>query len=362
MNTKKHTKNKMWKQELDLPTNSANSCYVNSVLIALLLPTSSTGTFVRDNLLFGVLQVQPDPSKRVFDATDSRADLRDRRRVQRILVKLARSFHNGRLLLQESKHEEQQLSVPRCNLQKRSCNAEVDLLRGLLSTSRNGMNFADGQQHDAAEFLSTLLSVFAPSLPSGVALHTVHGSNDLLAPKYAVQDLIQTSARKDEYAGLVWRVSTWEAMQETASMLYIREDDVLADGFAAKDGVHYLRRISEAQFSPHDMCILHIDRAAHVFGDANQLPNRTPLRVNTEINGGKHMLVAAVLHDGIRISSGHYTTLVFKGDGQVLHFDDLLHDDPLILVTIPPKQVLEVLAERATLLFYASSADGQKAM
>lgn len=345
----------MWRQQIDLPTNAANSCYVNSVLVALLLPTSSTNTFVRDHLLFGVLQVQPDPSKRVFDAINARADLRDRRRVQRILVKLSRCFHNGKLLLQDNNHEEQESrQAPRYDLRRHSCNSDVDLLRGLLSTARNGTNFADGNQHDAAVFLSALLGVFAPSMPSGVALHTVHGTNDLLSPQYAAQDLIQTSVHQDIQAGLIWRVDVWEAKQETSSLLSTREDDVLEDGFAADNGVHYLRRTSETQFFPHNMCILHIDRAAYALGDDTQPPNRSPIQVNYSINGGKHVLVAAVLHDGNQINQGHYTTLVFNGDGRVLHFDDMLHVDPLSLVTLPQKQILDVLAERATLLFYAA--------
>lgn len=295
------------KEKPNLPSNQRNSCYIDSVLVALFL---TNNVLVTSMFLCNILPLAEKKSMFIHGET-AKDDLKMRRAIQKTLIGIVKRIRQG------------------------SGDADgISTLRNLLGQCRFNSNFNLGTQEDASDFLSVLCQVFNIHDNQNEQQMTVIGTHDLLStpPKFSTltTDLVNST-------GLIHHVFSWKPgciVQDTLVHML----DSVVEPFSKSN---YVRAITTTLFKPNLFFIVHIDRTA-----TGKL-NRSPLFIETslETNGHKFKLISIVLHSGT-IGGGHYICLVLQ-DRNLFVFDDLSQTLELSKLTS------QEIAEQCVLVFYS---------
>lgn len=290
-----------------LPTNSRNSCYIDSVLVALF---AMNNVLVTSMFLANVLPLSDKPSQFIYGKT-GKEDLKMRRQIQKTLIGIVKQFR-----------------------QSYDDAGGIKNLRTLLGQCRFDSNFNAGAQEDASDFLAVLCQVFNIHDHQNEQTMQVFGSHDLVntPPKTTTLTTNLTNSM-----GIVHHVFEWESgclIKDTISHTL----DSIVEPFSEQK---FVRAITLTKFKPNFFFAVHIDRTA-----TGKL-NRSPIFIETSIhtNGRNFKLISIVLHIGC-IGSGHYVCLIFR-DRKLLLYDDLRQT--LILSTF----TAQYIAQHCVLIFYS---------
>jgi len=291
----------------NLPSNSRNSCYIDSVLVALFLENN---VLVTSMFLSNVLPLSNKPSQFVYGRT-SKEDFKMRRQIQQTLIKFVKQIRQGR------------------------GDADgVTNLRGLLGQCRFGSNFDAGAQEDASDFLAVLCQIFNVHDNQNEQKMQVMGSIDLIhtPPKTVMLTTDVTNSM-----GLVHHVFEWTPGCLINDTICHKLDSVVEEFSEHK----FVRAITVTEFKPTLFFVVHIDRTA-----SGKL-NRSPIFVETSLNtnGRKFKLMSIVLHMG-NIGAGHYICLILR-ERKLFMFDDMRQT--LTLSTFTAEQI----ARHCVLVFYS---------
>ena len=306
-------------QKGDLPQNHENSCYLDSVLVALLLPDT---LFVNYKVLWRVLAKMN--SGYVF-SNDSSADVKYRKGIQKIVKNLTKTMRgsNGRKNSSELVHE----------------------LRTCLGQGNFFSTFSNSDAQDASDVLSALLDVFGLTNNVNSKQVMVHGTNDITSE--SPKDLYITSDRTEEF-GLIIHLPTWKPNSTIEDNLSQNTDTLLDTPYQSPKG-EFFRAITHVKYMINLFCVVHVDRTTL------NTKNQQPFNVSAAFkhNGRRFKLMAAVLHQGAHMKGGHYTTLC-NLDGEYHYYDDMKGG-----ILIPLGNDFEVVKTKTkmdftcTLLFYS---------
>jgi hypothetical protein len=324
----------------NLPTNIDQSCFVTSVLVALMLEEDE---YVNSHMLMAILHQEREPSKRLFDPNDAMKDRRHRTRMQNVLIKFTNAIRGNGDALPVGDDEQKVGRRTRRSSNRRLSNITIKCLRAMMATAFTS-DYSDGNQHDAMEFLQSLLSVFSlDHRGGGLTKHRVFCTNDLLSQNPS--ESVEVSNWSDNDSGIVCR----QDVQNQASLdnpLQFSSDDILHDGFYhAESDQTFFRKNTMAEYLPQTSTfIIHIDRSI-----ANLT---TPQNAPVARHIGPYDLRSAVIHDARGNNRGHYTSIIFAKNGDTYHFDDN-RDNQMHDVSTTLEDVIDrIMAERATILIY----------
>ena len=166
--------------EPKLPMNHRNSCYIDSVLVALFVENN---VMVTSMFLTSILPIADKPSQFIYGST-GKEDLKMRQRIQKTLIGIVKQLRQG----QENEDG-------------------ITNLRSLLGQCRFGSNFDSGDQEDASDFLAVLCQVFNVHDHQNQQTMQVFGSHDLVntPPKTATLTTDLTNSM-----GIVHHVFDWK--------------------------------------------------------------------------------------------------------------------------------------------------------
>lgn len=284
------------------PVNLSNSCFVDSVLVALFYDAD---VFVTTYILEATLKKVTKSTQLIF-GDDATTDLKQRRQIQKHLQKFCDTMRMSH--------------VRKCrrSVVPTTLTEMVTTLRQLVSSGKlSGSNFANGQQHDAAEFLAAIASVFHLQTNVNKRLIQISGTNDLLTAVPTTQ--VVTSTREEE-AGITHHVFDWSPETTTSSCLEnVSDSGILDRAYCGVDGAEYNRYLTVSKFIPSIFFIVHIDRTLRT---APQV-DKTSFIVEERLmaNGRYYNLMSIVLHNGQSVSHGHYTALICLKQ-KWHHYDD----------------------------------------
>ena len=278
------TKQQQKKLICNVPSLKNNSCYIDTVIVAMLLvPNVFTSSFILGKKL--QLRTHTDAT---MILTNTRDDLHNRKEIQRELVKIARSMR-----------------VPVDNKNKRSMN--MDVLRILMSRCSTTFDFDNNEQGDACEFLLAISSMFD--------LDNVNERRvDIFATNNVLDDnkntLTLTSTRTEK-CGFVVRIVDWDDNEHHSMKKFLFASD---DSGALDDPLivrttngknEYYRVLTETMVVPRHCVVFHVDRTL-----ASETVNRKKLLfIDDKIENLK--LCFIILHsDAGIIGRGHFTCLV----------------------------------------------------
>ncbi len=275
-----------------LPYNHNNSCFIDSVLVALFFEKNLVLEYT---LLHSVLRHATTSSKFIF-GDDVASDSKQRELIRKILKEFL------------------------TNLRKPKNNSSdiVAMLRSNISKCRFSTHFNDNEQHDASEFLSQLFEIL--QLDSGInrCQVQVYATNDLLEP--SPERLILTTSR-EEKIGCMFHVRDWKECDKNSLLLKTSEDSgIMSSPLKLIDGREFHRTITTLELRPSLLFILHIDRS--LTNNDNNNPNRHPVCIDqfVFVNGREFEIHSIILHQGT-MNAGHYTCMV-KDDNAWSLYDD----------------------------------------
>jgi uncharacterized UBP type Zn finger protein len=280
------------------PRNQNNSCYLDSVLVALLynpaagvVATVLGGPWTSDHT-------------RTLAADDTVLRLQD------TICALARCLAGG-------------AAGP-------DPTAAVQTVRALLGQCRFATNFASRVQQDASEALYALVELRH--------LHTGAGTREVTIAFDGVE-----TTRRTEAASTVLSVHTWDAACSAAELLDQRSETTLETPYAV-DGRLTRRLATRSVYTPAEYFVVHFDRTT-------SWRKRAPTDDIVLPDGRAFRLHAAVLHQGASMSAGHYRAVVRHVGGGWLLYDDLAHEHPVL----PGLDQVPRLRETVVLALYARS-------
>lgn len=294
------------KDDSNLPSNQNNSCFANSVLVALFFEQNIATTSL---FLASIIQAVNRPTQIIFGQS-KKDDLKYRQKIQKQIIKFVQNLRNGD--------------------KKANCSE----LLTMLSKGKFLSNFADGKQHDAAEFFNALCECFGTHDNLNAMDMKVYGTNDLL--NTPPQSSVLTTDVKNT-TGITHYISSWQANSSIQENMKSKTDEILKEPFSSHN---FFRVITETNFIASHIFCVHVDRT--VTGELNQ----TALLLNNEIslNNRTFELFSAILHNGT-IDGGHYTSLI-KRNGLLYIYDDMKQSMVKNTVNI------ETVAQKAVLIFY----------
>jgi len=291
-----------------LPTNHRNSCYIDSVLVALFVENNARVTSM---FLTSILPITANPSQFIYGRT-VKEDLEMRQRIQKTLIGIVTQMRHGQ------QNED-----------------GITNLRRLLGQCRFDSNFDLGDQEDASDFLAVLCQVFNVHDHQNQQTMQVFGSHDLVntPPKTATLTTESTNSM-----GIVHHVFDWKPgchVKDTLSNTL----DSRVEPFSEQK---FVRATTVTRFMPDSFFAVHVDRTA-----GGKL-NRSPLFTETSIisNGRTFKLMSIVMHMGGSIRSGHYVCLFFK-EHKLFLYDDM--NQSLTESTFTAEQI----AQQCVIIFYS---------
>ena len=263
-----HYKNKEKKKEgMFLPRNENNSCFIDSLMVALFfIPSKTVDEFIVKSRIPSSLSV-----------------------TQKLLHHIRQQVGGT-----------QRYPINRINL----------LIARLRSTLSNEYySFATDEQHDAAECMAALLQACKIDVGMGYRVVNTYMSHDIAAT--VPRKVAHISKHKDDI-GVMLRLPVSELRD---NMLNYINDDVLETQYKG-----FSRKFTHIETYPGRMIVLHLDRYVN-----STKKNSMAIFRNKQTSfklDGTHMytLLSLVLHTG-NAHGGHYTTVVCKDDWYC--YDDL---------------------------------------
>lgn len=261
------------------PINKHNSCFLDSVLVALLFPDS---VFVNLQILQATI---PSVQKAFVFGSNADSDYKYRQETQKSIQQIT-----------------QMLRQPQTSDSNNDITVLVQHLRHLLHQGNFASLFNNGQQQDASEFMYAVFDIFHLNNNINSRKTTISGANDLLGTP-AVDAVI--TVERIESAGVVLHVPQWSKDTKINQLINTRSDVLLETPYTAKDKQQYTRLITEVTYLPSLFFVIHIDRTL------TPMKNLTPIQVTESVstNGRLFHLMSVVLHDGT-MRGGHYTSLI----------------------------------------------------
>ena len=289
------------------PTNMNNSCYIDSVLVALLMrPDPFTEYYVLNQKMEGAKTA----TKYIFG--DVRSKDASMRRIIQKTEKAITCGIRGEVIMSP-----------------KQITGKVNSLRKLLGACNFHTDIGSHDQQDASDFLNMLLEVFSMNDHIGAKHIIVRASNDLLSDDVAPSDTVVTTSRVEDIGTVIY-IDSWTSEDSSATILRTHTDEILDDGYVFEDE-WYIRKITDIVYVPKNFFIIHIDRT--LTGNKNTKPFELTEFVRISET---HVLAltAVVLHNGSSLDSGHYITL-FKSAGDVWYlYDDMIKHGPTKLRAI----------------------------
>lgn len=320
-----------WMNPMRWPRNDKNSCYLDSTLMALLLPNN---TLLAMHTVHRPLHERHSQSSLVFGNSGPRGDLIVRRRVQALVRKLRTRLHRDKVRTDATKL--------------------VGDIRRIVSGGKFTSRVSTGNPEDAAEVAGQLFDILELQHDVNQLEECIVGSNELLVSSDQVIQKGMVTTRRTTGASVLWTVSSCRGKKTTAELLNVTEDAVLDTPYRAKDpaGVehHFSRRVSVLRYIPSTVFVLHLDR-----GRIKRCG--IPIDDSVSVNGRVFNLVSIVCLEG-----GHYTAFIRmgsvhpSGEVEVAAKQWAFYNDtsptPLVPITHPSQ--MHRVSTTAVLLVYAS--------
>ena len=297
------------------PSNRRNSCYIDSVVVALLFnPTA----FVRAHLIDGNWRAAEGSRCHIAGATQV-VDKAVRMRIRDTIRSLARG------LSQEQGDTD--------------ATAEIETLRMLLGKCKFTSDFASSRQQDASDVLYALLELCNLHTGVGRIEYSVVVSGHATGAG-------KTTTYRSEPASVV--TSIHSPLNSTHFARNLCQTTILRPETPYKlGGVHYPVITTKLVYTPDGYFIAHIDRS--VYGK-----RQMSLEEEVRLDGGRvFRLHAVVMHHGVSHSSGHYTCAVRCTDDRWLHYNDLVAGGRHQVVA--SLEMVRGVRETAVLLFFTET-------
>jgi len=294
--------------------NRRNSCYIDSVLVALF--HDKNNKLVTSMFLEKIFSLCKKQSQFVYGTTDEQ-DLKMRQHIQKTLIKIVKQIRGG------------------------YCDGdvnEVSNLRTLLGKCRFLTKFDAGAQEDASDFMAVLCQVFNVHDKQNEQQMQVMGTHDLVNTPPENMTLT-TDVNND--IGLMYHVFDWKPGCFIHNTLVSHKlDSGRVEPFSKH---HYVRAITTTEFKPKLFFVVHVDRTT-----TGIHTNRSRIFVDSliNINKRKFKLLSIVLHIGSTIKGGHYISLILS-DGIWFVFDDTQQSLKV------SKYTKYEIAEKCVLVFYS---------
>lgn len=252
-------------KNITFPLNVMNSCYIDSVLVAL---------FYQENQLI---------SDRFLTSESVGPILTD-------ITKSMRLTYSG----------------------KESTTTDLVIqLRKILSSRKTefSIDVNDGKQHDASEFLAILVRCLGLDNDQNKQQLRVFGTNEILIE--FPTDLVLTTDRVDNL-GIVLTIFDWTSDCQLEQVLESKDDSHLLDApFLDKQSdTLFYRKLTQTKFMPQDVFIIHFDRTSG--GKLKTESVSVPESIT--ISGKNYTLHACVLRSGTTITGGHFTSIIKRND------------------------------------------------
>jgi hypothetical protein len=293
-------------------TNINNSCYMDSILVALF---SCPNKIIYKNILKKDLNAISGSKKQWITAgSDEYTDFKNRKQIQDELIRITNSFRGFE-------------GVKNCTR-----------LRKYLSNCKGSQEFHRGGMQDAGEFLLYLLNIFEVEIMSKHRVTYV--TNSLAFPPKAVIKTFEeiqkcTPVINISNFKLKPNINVCDFLQESEDALFNVEDFYKDE----KTGHRYRRRIENVKVISSSYIVFNIQRLG--YDDMNReryldVPIKFP-----EIILDKLFLLSIVVH-----RNSHYTCYV-KINEEWYYYDDM--EDPLV---IRVESIASDVYRNCTLLFY----------
>lgn len=191
-------------------------------------------------------------------------------------------------------------------------------LQSHVKTLRKNMGFDAMRQEDASEAMYRIQRMLGFD-KLNITLSNVYGTNDTVNAIPSLVDLKLTSTR-EETSGVVHHIPSWTETSKISSLMSSMLDSGVLDKPYTSKEVQYSRTFTRSTLIPRFfLLVLHVDRTLTTTGI-----NRTPVLVTRRLDasGFRFELRSVVLHSGKNIGGGHYTTIIFKSDNLVVFYDD----------------------------------------
>lgn len=280
-----------WELVSNFPVNTRNSCFLDSVFVAMFLePQLHTTSMFLANIL------TKETDYLVYGDTPQQ-NLQHRKKIQQSLVSAVRSMR-----------------------QNEPC--DLSEFRSLMGQCNFQSNFDDGKQHDAVEFLQCLCKVFSVEKGINQMHREVYGSHD--TKSVLATDLVKTSDTFDPI-GIVYNAHTWKNGDSVRSVLVQRHDHLLDEDNKFSEH-NFTRMYTLETFIPAYYFAVHIERSAREEIHKDMIW----IEENLVIGKRSYSLKSLVLHLGQSVHSGHYVSLI-KKNGKLYLYDNLcsnIRDNP----------------------------------
>lgn len=289
-------------QSSRLPSNIANSCFIDSPLVALFATQNRILDFY---FLFSLLKPEHIPTKQVVYSSSSQLslveeDLQFRRSVRRKLIQVTKRMRG--LIVPNSYADR---TIP-------SASKLISDLRQELATKARFHLGGEQQvshvlscQQDSLEWLLQLLEILQLHESVNRQVITVYVTNDMLTSQ--VNSLVLTSHR-NEHASCLWMCHQWPANASVSSLLQIQDDSILHSPYRSASGTLYFRKITIMQFVPQMFFIIGLQRVLATSGQLNDIPVNIEETVN--LNNHCFFLHAMVLRLGKETLKGHFVSVI----------------------------------------------------
>lgn len=273
-----------------LPQNQNNSCFLDSLLMALFY---NRCIFLDFCFLNAILQSEQSSTRWIF-GSDSKTDLNKRKEIQKILKNIVKSI----------RHE------------KSNTNSFIATLRELISQCNFKALKNTNTQQEAMECLYILTEILQLNTKFNQQTTQVFGTNDLL---YAIPTQQTETTNRSETCSCVLHLSEWNKDWNEFLLVTSLDSGMLKEGFTS-DGKVYQRQLTFIKYVPkNSFFIIHLDRTV------KNPPNIDSNSIFLEEYLMDFNLTSIILHNGTNIHSGHYTCLIKKESFWFL-YDDTIKD------------------------------------
>lgn len=313
-------KEDLTKKVLEPLLNNNNSCYADSVLMALFQVQNLWMEF-----LFTFMPLTK--TEKVMDGS-KKPDFAFRRKFQKLL-------HMFVCVLRGKKQGKAAQVVKQIQSQISECHLFMKV----------------GQQQDASEFLCSIVEILQLDQNVNRLLTTVYATNDLLNKEPIFLTL--TSSRTETAGFVLHRTLPWTELDSVSSFFLTVQDSGVLTNPLRMNGNHFSRIITCSEFVPQSCFVVFCDRTIR---SKNDEPDRSPLLIEPTIQHKDRcfFLHSLVMHKG-QLNGGHYSSILFNPKQNVwILYDGVNSQQPLRNFDSFTECVkITQAAQCATLLFYS---------